>query len=408
MNTGFPEVVTLREHETTELPDDTKIGMIGEFLYSNYRKTVTVDPPSFKNNYTWQLTPQGWAGFIPVSPDLGVRLEPKVPLYNLFRMLEYAYNLQELQFLSSFHVASIEDFYEQLATILARRVMRRSRQGLYRAYVPRSDSPPYIRGQLDVQEMARAPWQVKHRCHYEEHTVDVTDNQIPEHTLRVVARTHMYSEERRLIVHRAYQCLQGLITPRHVSPQECIGRHYTRLNQDYAPIHALCRFFLENTGPTHEAGSRTMLPFLVYMPHVFEQFVAQWLKHHLPERYEATPQERLNFGTHQQLFFDVDLVLRDATTREVLAVLDTKYKYHDQPQGGDVAQVVAYAEAYECDHSILIFPHNNIQPLHERVGNKYVQTGYFALDQDIEIAGRNFLDQLSPIPALNLETSSFD
>ncbi len=50
-----------------------------------------------------------------------------------------------------------------------------------------------------------------------------------------------------------------------VGPDSCDGRTYNRLNADYEPMHALCRFFLNNSGPTHERGDRPMLPFLVNM-----------------------------------------------------------------------------------------------------------------------------------------------
>ena len=51
-----------------------------------------------------------------------------------------------------------------------------------------------------------------------------------------------------------------------VGADRCVGRTYNRLNADYEPMHALCRFFLENSGPAHARGDRSMLPFLVNMP----------------------------------------------------------------------------------------------------------------------------------------------
>ena len=55
----------------------------------------------------------------------------------------------------------------------------------------------------------------------------------------------------------------------------CIrDRLYHRLNQDYQPMHGLCRFFLEHSGPTHQDGDSAMIPFVVHMPALFEKFVA--------------------------------------------------------------------------------------------------------------------------------------
>src|SRR3989304_7909613 len=47
--------------------------------------------PSPKTNGKWQFTSQGWVGYIPLTPDLGLALRPKIQLGNIFRMLEYAY-----------------------------------------------------------------------------------------------------------------------------------------------------------------------------------------------------------------------------------------------------------------------------------------------------------------------------
>ena len=57
---------------------------------------------------------------------------------------------------------------------------------------------------------------------------------------------------------------------------------YHRLNRDYEVLHALCRFFLENSGPAHSSGGHTFFPFLVDMAQLFERFVAGWLQKHLP------------------------------------------------------------------------------------------------------------------------------
>ena len=51
-------------------------------------------------------------------------------------------------------------------------------------------------------------------------------------------------------VRRAYRTLQGAVQTYPVGPGSCDGRTYNRLNADYEPMHALCKFFLNNSGPT--------------------------------------------------------------------------------------------------------------------------------------------------------------
>jgi len=71
-------------------------------------------------------------GHIPVGDDLLVRILPKVPISNLFGMLEVAYNLRSFRILDGeIGIESIEDLYERIVSILARRVLDRARKGLY-------------------------------------------------------------------------------------------------------------------------------------------------------------------------------------------------------------------------------------------------------------------------------------
>jgi 5-methylcytosine-specific restriction endonuclease McrBC regulatory subunit McrC len=137
--------------------------------------------------------------------------------------------------------------------------------------------------------------------------------------------------------------------------RSCPASTYHRLNEDYQPLHALCRFFLENTGPSHNVGNRKMLPFLVNMDRLFEQFVAEWLRIHLPPEWSIESQERVYIGDDQNWYFEVDLVMYRSDTSEPVCVLDTKYKAH-KSSSDDIAQVVAYAGSKSCKHAVLIYP----------------------------------------------------
>jgi 5-methylcytosine-specific restriction enzyme subunit McrC len=179
-----------------------------------------------------------------------------------------------------------------------------------------------------------------------------------------------------------------------VGPDSCVARSYNRLNADYEPMHALCRFFLENSGPTHERGDRSMLPFLVNMSRLYELFVSEWLSAHLPDAICLMPQERAYLDETSVLYFDIDLVLRDASTGEILCVLDTKYKDTTTPATDDVAQIVAYAEKMGCQEAILVYPRGLPQPFEARVGDIRVRSLSFSIDEDMNEAGNRFMRTL--------------
>jgi 5-methylcytosine-specific restriction enzyme subunit McrC len=120
-------------------------------------------------------------------------------------------------------------------------------------------------------------------------------------------------------------------------------------------LHALCRFFLENSGPAHSSGGHTFFPFLVDMAQLFERFVAEWLRKHLLPEYELRGQWHVPLSEQGRLQFIIDLVLWDRRTRKPVCVLDTKYKKEeDGTASDDVAQVMAYAATQGCKRAVLI------------------------------------------------------
>lgn len=400
MSVTSPQIIELTEYVPSLLPRSLFPDAVGEMLWRDYRQKVNVDFPSPKTGDCWRLTAQGWVGHIPLTSDFHIALRPKVPLGNLLGMLEYAYDLKSFHFLEGLvDCQTLEEFYERLADILARRILNRGRQGFYCAYIPSTEHLPYVRGRIDIRQMVTRPWDTKIQCHYEEHTADVEDNQILGWTLWCIARSGLCTERVMPTVRRAYHLLQGLVTLQQCNPRTCIGRQYNRLNEDYRPLHALCYFFLEHIAPSHETGANTTLPFLVNMAQLYERFVAMKLKAHREtvlkrQALDILSQERVYLGQGQALYLDIDLVLYDVTTGTVKYVLDTKYKAASKPATADISQMVAYAEAKRCQEAILIYPTPLAEPLNIKVGSIRVRSLTFSLTGDLEQAGYNFLQDL--------------
>jgi len=386
------EVIELTEYEPKRLPRLAIPDSIGDLLWRQYGSKIDIAFPSPKTNAQWVLISQGWVGHLPLTDSCRLVLNSKVELGNLFRMLEYAYHLKSFYFLEGLvECDSLKEFYERLANILARRVLDRARKGLYRAYVTEAAKLLYLRGRLDLAQTLRSPWETKLACRYEENTADIEDNQILAWTLRCIMRSHLCTERVSSTLRRAYRGLQGFVALRPVTAHDCMGRVYNRLNEDYEPLHALCRFFLEHSGPRHETGVDSTLPFLVNMARLYELFVAEWLNVHLPSHVALKAQERVSIGDNDGLHFNIDLVLYDLKLDHALCVLDTKYKTTRTPSADDVAQVVAYAEAKGCHEALLVYPTSEIEQLDERVGNIRVRSVSFSLDGDLETAGNEFL-----------------
>src|SRR2546430_16999210 len=96
------------------------------------------------------------------------------------------------------------------------------------------------------------------------------------------------------------------ITFEQYSPSDCINRLYHRLNDDYAPMHGLCRFILEQTGPGIELGDRTFVPFELNMPQLFQSFVAEWLRANAPRGMTVRCQYYAHLDANLEMKINID------------------------------------------------------------------------------------------------------
>src|SRR5262245_21554228 len=96
-----------------------------------FPKIIEIDPPTYKTNQCWRLTSRGWIGQLRLDTGLTLVSRPKVPVTNVYRMIEYAYDLEPRFPSGASKAAEIEEFFELLAARLASQVLRRARQGLY-------------------------------------------------------------------------------------------------------------------------------------------------------------------------------------------------------------------------------------------------------------------------------------
>jgi 5-methylcytosine-specific restriction enzyme subunit McrC len=390
--------INLFEYTPVEVSRDDLPLEAAKLLKQRYGDKVTVETTSFMPDSSWRLTAQGWVGYIPLTSEISIRLFPKqgVSVTNLFRMLEFAYNLESFELFKKglFDCDTLEEFYDRLANMLAHRILDRGRRGFYHTYQPKSDQLPYVRGRIDLRQASLRPWDVNLECHFEEHTSDIQDNQILAWTLLQILRSRLCTQRSSLSVSHAYRRLLSFAEPVPCSSEVCLERIYNRLNYDYRPMHALCRLFLEHLGPAHKVGKREMIPFVVNMASLYELFVAEWLKARTLEGFSIEAQKEVILERQQNIKFRMDLVLCDKRTNQPKCIMDTKYKV-GVPSMDDIYQVVAYAEANGCKEAILIYPAELESPLDMMWGDIHVRSATFSLEGDLDEAGQKFLYQMT-------------
>ena len=372
------------------------------------------DWPNPGNDFQYRIRSCGLVGIVPAGESVIV-IEPKAPVSSIFGMLEVAYDLRSFELLEGeTNIGSLEEFFERVVSILAKRVLDRVRRGLYQQYVEHVDDLVYVRGRVDTRGNLRnaARKNPAVRCRFEDLTPELEDNEILLWALFVASRLRLRRPAVADQVRRAYRAMAGSIPLVEKSPQSCIARLYNRLNDDYRPMHGLSRLLLEHAGPHLAEGDRAFIPFCLDMPNLFESFVARWLANHLPHDLEAVPQFSARLTANVPLEFVIDVLIRDRRTNCPLAVLDTKYKTAERPKATDIQQVVAYAARMGVKHAFLVYPSRagadvvvTVSSTGEGLDSRAVEVRslFFDIGSGLEEAGTQFIQALltNVTPALN-------
>ncbi len=385
--------ILLSEYQPTHLPADRLTQPEAERLWEQFRPVVQLDPPSFKNNNRWVIIPQGWAGHIQLSPKTTLVIRPKVSVQNLFAVLQQVYGLPRFSWLDGVSkTETLEGFWDLLAGELADRVLDRLRKGITKEYVSKQELVGVIRGRIDTRHLATESASPQLKCDFAEQTADLPHNQLLAYTLRQISLTGLCSSQVLMRVNRAWR--QMPVEPVPFTSHETLGFEYTRLTEDYRPMHALCRLFLDGLEPTHHHSpdGAQMLPFLLNMPQLYEKFVAHWLSKNLPDGYTLREQERVRLDASQARHVEIDLVIYDRDQEPVM-VLDTKYKA-GEPSNDDIYQVTFYAREIGCQSAGLVYPIQPTVPLHGQNKDVAYRSLTFSLDNEPQAAGEAFLNQL--------------
>jgi len=383
-------IITLKEYQSQEISRELISYDLKEKLYREYSKQIEISLIADRKGDRWRITAQGYVGYIQVSQDLAIFIEPKAPIKNVLAMLEYTPEFKGFKFPELANFDTLQDFLNSLAESLADRIIEKCRRGLYRSYISQNATLEYVRGRIDIPKAIQKPWQIKIPCQYQENTHDNEDNQIIFYTLHRILRSQLCTENTHTKVHKAFHALQGYVNLYPFIAADCRDRHYSRLNQDYRYLHLLCQFFLDRTAPTHNQGQRSSFSFLIDMPSLYENFVASWLKRHLPPHLRLYKQYSIQIG----LSCAIDLVIKDIHSGECKFILDTKYKIKETVSSQDLHQVRSYSIAMQCPEAILIYPQDLAKALDDKSDAIHTRSLTFALNEDLDQCGQKFLGNI--------------
>lgn len=142
---------------------------------------------------------------------------------------------------------------------------------------------------------------------------------------------------------------------------------FDRKTEDYQMAIKLAKLLLLQTVPNRVGKGDRVLTLMFDMNKLWEEYVFISLRRHLKDDYSVRGQEVLRFwqqedGTYKTI--RPDIVIRQKSRDEVIAILDTKWKCPDKgPSDGDLHQMFVYSRMYESQKVGLLYPSTNRETL---------------------------------------------
>ncbi len=343
-----------------------------ERFSESYRRTrgVTV----FQNGPRNSLVAQNYVGVIQLGRHQ-VEVLPKIDgedhevRRSLVRMVAATLGLT----LHADNVSALErtdhSILEVLIRLYCEQLWLQVRRGMLRRYEAREDNLVVLRGRLNVSRQLRHNLARPDRLHctFYEFSEDNPLNRVLKAALRILLGAARVESTVRSVSELLF-CFQDVSD---VSPQAINWTQVgiDRLSERYAPLVRMSRLFLEGCSPDLIAGSAVGFAVLFDMNELFEEYVGRQARKVLAKRGLDValqgPKRHLARALHGGRSFELrpDIVALDDNQPTI--VIDTKWKRlredaaHESVSSADMYQMFAYAQRYDVDQVILLYPHHS-------------------------------------------------
>lgn len=337
--------LTLREWESRRVElTESLVGYLGREPYCEWL-SVSPDP---QEGY-WNLSTKQFVGTFEVD-GLKVIVRPKIPLRNLFLMLEVglpadAWLPEKIEY------AEDQDLLSALISFFARTAETTLARGLYHFYRHEADDLLALRGRIDfARQFRRGGLRVPMACSYDDFTADVDENQYLKAAMRRAIRVVGVPLEDRQRLMRLLVSLEE-VDDAPVEAGDISQIAFTRLNEHYWPALRLARLILANLTLRDNHGDTTASAFMLDMNNLFERFVTERLRNELRGHLKVEAQKSSYLDDDKRVTIRPDLRLtRNGST---VGVADIKYKLDEA--NTDYYQILAYTIALDLPKGTLIY-----------------------------------------------------
>jgi 5-methylcytosine-specific restriction enzyme subunit McrC len=306
-------------------------------LMTRWRHVVSLVP---LRHDTYRLTPRGYVGVLP-TPDVRLIIRPKIPLRNVFFMLDPTEPIRSAPDSSEAEPASM--VFDFLASYFVRLLAERLAAGLHRDYVSRDESGPFLRGRLDVPAQMRETQLARLHCTHDDFTLDIPCNQALVATAERLLQSNLCGAANRVAIREVLANFTGI--------QRVAGILNPPAPREYVPLLELCQLLDNALRPGEFSGPRHGPAFLLDLGRAFERFIATALKGVPGLALQIQP--TLSTGGSRGLTLRPDLVIEQGGMPPIVA--DTKWK-RKIAAPADIYQVVTYATALNASRAVLIYP----------------------------------------------------
>ena len=343
---GAVNRIELREHSSAE------VSLTSEQAAELNGRYLSVEPA--EESGRWQVSAHDYVGSINVA-GLQVLVRPKIPLRNLFLLLEVG--LRDRDWHEDFvRFEATGGLLPAFVSFFARTTETTLARGLYHSYREQHDRLIALRGRIDIARQFTQPGlAIPTACRFTEFTADLIENSFLKaavsRSLRVAGVQAI--DRRRLMQHLV--TLEDVADVRHHhSDHDRVV--FSRLNEHYRPALSLARLVLANLTLQDTVGETQASAFMLDMNELFERFVTQRLRRALRGRLEVKDQHRDKLDVDGTVAIKPDLLLRSGGTPKFVG--DIKYKLTDETATGrhpDYYQLLAYATAFDLPEGVLIY-----------------------------------------------------
>ena len=322
-------------------------------------KYLSVEPGEHSGH--WRVSAHNYVGSMNVA-GLQVLVRPKIPLRNLFLLLEVG--LREQDWLDeAVGYEDNSDLLPALVSFFARTTETTLARGLYHSYREQRDRLIALRGRFDIARQLTQPGVViPTACEFTEFTADLIENSYLKaavsRSLRVAGVLPI--DRRRLMQHLVTLEDVGDVPHHHTDSDRVV---FTRLNEHYKPALRLAQLVLENLTLQDAVGATQASSFMLDMNNLFERFVTERLRRALRGRLDVKGQHQDRLDKERYITIKPDLLFRAGGVPRFVA--DIKYKLTDETAGGrnaDYYQLLAYTTALNLPEGVLIYCLNANRP----------------------------------------------